>query len=49
MQFYWKNLIHSTNLNSLDIENNMLPSKQPKMKHISVWCQKQQQQQQQKI
>ena len=49
MQFCSKNLIHFMNLNSLEIENNMLPqhSQNPFWlyykffsKHISVWCQK---------
>ena len=48
IQFYSKNLTHFTNLNSLDIENNMLPQHDQKpfwlykfsSKHISVWCQK---------
>ena len=43
-----KHLIHFTNLNSLDIENNMLPKHCQKSfwlykffrKHVSVWCQK---------
>ena len=43
-----KNLIHFTNLNSLDIENNMLRRHNQKplwlykvcSKHVSVWCQK---------
>ena len=48
IQFRSKNLIHFTNLNSLDIENNMLPQHSQKpfwlykfsSKHVSVWCQK---------
>ena len=40
-QFYSKNLTHFTNLNSLDIENNMLPQHgQKPFWHVSVWCQK---------
>ena len=43
-----KHLTHFTNLNSLDIENNMLPKHRQKSfslykffrKHDSVWCQK---------
>ena len=43
-----KHLTHFTNLNSLDIENNMLPKHRQKSfslykffrKHASVWCQK---------
>ena len=43
-----KHLTHFTNLNSLDIENNMLPKHCQKYfwlykflkKHVSVWCQK---------
>ena len=48
IQFRSKNLTHFTNLNSLDIENNMLPQHSQKpfwlykfsSKHVSVWCQK---------
>ena len=48
IQFHSKNLTHFTNLNSLDIESNMLwqHSQKPfwlykySSKHISVWCQK---------
>ena len=49
IQFRSKNLTHFMNLNSLEIENNMLPqhSQNPFWlyykffsKHISVWCQK---------
>ena len=48
IQFRSKNLIHFTNLNSLDIENNMLPQHSQKYfwlykfssKHVPVWCQK---------
>ena len=48
IQFRSKNLIQFTNLNSPDIENNMLPKKcqepfslyKSSTKHISVWCQK---------
>ena len=48
IQFHSKNLTHFTNLNSLDIESNMLPQHSQKpfwlykysSKHISVWCQK---------
>ena len=49
MQFRSKNLIHFMSLNSLEIENNMLPqhSQIPFWlyykffsKHISIWCQK---------
>ena len=48
IQFHPENLIHFTNLNSLDIENNMLPKHSQKRfslykfpsKHVSVWCQK---------
>ena len=43
-----KHLTHFMNLNTLDIENNMLPKHCPKFfslckffrKHVSVWCQK---------
>ena len=49
MQFRSKSLTHFMNLNSLDIENNMLPQRNQKpfwlyykffSKHVSVWCQK---------
>ena len=49
MQFRSKNLTHFMNLNSLDIENNMLPQHSKKSfglhykfssKHVSVWLQK---------
>ena len=48
IKFRSKNLTHITNLNSPDIENNMLPqhSQRPfslykfSIKHVSVWCQK---------
>ena len=48
MQFRSKNLTHFTNLNSLDIENNILPQHSQKPfrlyifsnKHVSVWFQK---------
>ena len=43
MQFRSKNLIHFMNLNSLEIENNMLPFwlyYNFFSKHISIWCQK---------
>ena len=48
IQFRSKNLTHFTNLNSLHIENNMLPRYYQKSfsfykfssKHISVWCHK---------
>ena len=48
IQFHSKNLTHFTNLNSLDIESNMLPQHSQKAfwlykfssKHVSVWCQK---------
>ena len=48
IQFRSKNLIHFTNLNSLEIENNMLPQHSQKPfwlykfsnKHVPVWCQK---------
>ena len=48
IQFCSKYLTHFANLNSLDIENNMLPQTQPKTfltvqifsKHVSVQCQK---------
>ena len=48
IQFHSKNLTHFTNLNSLDIESNILPQHSQKTfwlykyssKHISVWCQK---------
>ena len=49
IQFRSKNLTHFMNLNSLEIENNMLPqhSQNPFWlyyrffsKHVSVWCQK---------
>ena len=48
IQFRSKNLIHFTNLNSLDIENNMLPQHSQKCfwlykfssKHVPVWYQK---------
>ena len=48
IQFCSKNLTHFTNLNSFDIENNMLSQHSQKplwlykfyAKHFSVWCQK---------
>ena len=48
IQFRSKNLTHFTNLNSFEIENNMLPKHSQKTfsvykfssKHVSVWCQK---------
>ena len=48
IQFRSKNLTHFTNLNSLDIENNMLLQHSQKPfwlykfsgSHVSVWCQK---------
>ena len=48
IQFRSKNLTHFTNLNSFEIENNMLPKHNQKTfsvykfssKHVSVWCQK---------
>ena len=48
IQFRSKNFTHFTNLNSLQIENNMLPKNCQKpfslynffSKHVSVWCQK---------
>ena len=48
IQFRSKHLANFTNLNSLDIENNMLPKHYQKSfslykffrKHVSVWCQK---------
>ena len=48
IQFRSKNLTHFTNLNSLDIGNNMLPQHSQKpfwlyifsSRHVSVWCQK---------
>ena len=48
IQFHSKNLTHFKNLNSLDIENNMLSQHSQKPfwlykysnKHILVWCQK---------
>ena len=48
IQFRSKHLTHFANLNSLDIENNMLPQHSQKpfwlykfsSKHVSVWCQK---------
>ena len=47
IQFRSKNLTHFTNLNSFEIENNMLPNHSQKAfsvykifsKHVSVWCQ----------
>ena len=48
MQFFSKSFTHFANLNSLDIENNMLQKHSQKSlslyrfcsKHVSVWCQK---------
>ena len=48
IQFRSKNLTHFTNLNSFEIENNMLPKHSQKTfsvykfssKHVSVWCKK---------
>ena len=48
IRFRSKNLTHFTNLNSLDIETNMLPQHSQKpfwlhkysSKHVSVWCHK---------
>ena len=48
IQFHSKNLTQFTNLNSVDIENNMLMKHSQKSfsldrfssKHVSVWCQK---------
>ena len=47
IQFRSKNLTHFTNLNSFEIENNMLPKHSQKAfsvykfssKYVSVWCQ----------
>ena len=48
IQFRSKNLTHFTNLNSFEIENNMLPKHSQKTfsvykfsnRNVSVWCQK---------
>ena len=48
IQFHSKHLTHFTNLDSLDIENNMLPKHSQKpfslykfsSKNVSIWCQK---------
>ena len=48
IQFCSRNVTNFTNINSLDIDNNMLPQHSQKpfslyrnsSKHVSVWCQK---------